>query len=405
MSERTSIPPTAASSASLRACLRLGAARLGPALGGPARASLPARLVRAVSGLADWPLALPPGTRFLLASPQGPNSKAGAVISELTACGIAREAIWTPADQSDHLLARGWRVGRWLVRWLCAPDRRLPRVSDVVALRLVAGRAAARDVLARHPEVMPIIISDVSPTLHMAWSASIALGRPPLWWQDDYHHVKPLPATVGMAVALNEGGLRAARTRDPELPVFARPRPEANPLREVGRRPRVGIATNASFRADPAQAALIADLGHRLDACEMIARLHPNSPLHGRANIAGCTVAPADETMAAFAARIDIAVVGNSAAQLQLLREGTPVLHVAGLDGNGFDLYRYVARGVCFGAEHPDEIALDDLRAHYRDARNGEKIRKFLDFAAPDQVPPLGALAAERSSALPLRPA
>lgn len=337
---------------------------------------------------------LPAGTRFLLASPQGPNSKAGAVISELTACGIAREAIWTPAEQSDNLLARVWRVCRWLVRWLCAPDRRLPRVSDVVALRLVAGRAAARDVLARHPEVMPIIISDVSPTLHMVWSASIALRRLPLWWQDDYHHVKPLPAPVGMAVVLNEGGLRAARARDRELPVFARPRPEVRPLRKVGRRPRVGIATNASFRADPDQVALIADLAHRLDASEMIVRLHPNSPLHGRASIAGCTVAPADETMARFAARIDIAVVGNSAAQLQLLREGTPVLHVAGLDENGFDLYRYVAQGVCFGAEQTDGIALEDVREHYRDERNGEKIRKLLGFVAPDEISPLGALTA-----------
>ncbi|MEQ6890027.1 hypothetical protein ABE957_15230 [Halomonas sp. CS7] len=71
--------------------------------------------------------------------------------------------------------------------------------------------------------------------------------------------------------------------------------------------------------------------------------------------------------MADFASRIDIAIVGNSGAQLWLLIHGVPVIHVPGFDQHGYDRYGYVHQAFAFGVYMLEDLSLDDVRYFYSD--------------------------------------
>ncbi|WP_145200150.1 hypothetical protein [Sphingobium sp. B2] len=390
----------------LLTCLRQSGERLRPALS-EARRRRPVleQLVapfRILAPLSRMPLRLPPQARYFLPSRSSPNSKTAAAMNELLAAGLDRSTIWTPDQQDERVLARIMRTAMWGLRlspmliWLAFLRR-----FDSCDRQILVGRAAMRQLLRRHPHLTPIIISDVNPTLHMLWSAAVSLGRAPLWWQDDYHHTGPLPYPVGAAAVLNQGGYAAALKRSPEALIAMRPRPAVKPMQEVPPKPRVGVATNASFTASPTQIALLAMLRDGVGARHTILRLHPNSPLHGRPlPEAWLAAAPADETLAAFARRVDMAVVGNSAAQLRLLGEGVPVLHVAGLDEHGFDLYGYVRNGFSMGMVRSADVSVDAINRHYADPAIQQRITDFMGLRRPVTIPGLAALARHSGSCI-----
>ncbi|WP_448664959.1 hypothetical protein ACG3SL_09875 [Sphingomonas sp. CJ20] len=335
-------------------CVRAASLRLRPALAA-ARARRPGR-ERWVRPLRRFePLALVPGTlpataRYYLPAHPRPNSKAAAVVAELCAAGVPRAAIWTRDEDRARrpLRVAGSLPSGLALLWRIA--RRAPHLDDVQQ-QIVLGREAYRRFLRRNPQVTPIIISDVSPELHMLWSAAAAEGNRALWWQDDFHHRGPLAQPVRHAAVLNEAGAAAVRAASPDAFLVRRDTPPPHAPRCIPARPVVGVAVNASFAADAAQRGSLERLREALGAGSIVLRLHPNSMLAGAASPAPwIEVAPRDETLAAFSARIDLCVVGNSAVQLRLLCAGVPVLHVAGLDDDGHDLYGYCAAGLVFGA-------------------------------------------------------
>lgn len=347
-------------------CLRGAERRLRPALAAPRRAR-PARErwigpLRRFEPLALVPDRLPPGVRYYLPSRALPNSKTATVVAELCAAGVPRGAIWT---RDDDRASRAWRLLRGLpfALGLLATLRRRARRMDPVRQQILLGRERYRRFLRRHPGVAPIVLSDVSPELHMLWSAADAEGVPALWWQDDFHHRGPLAQPAAFAAVLNEDGRRAADDAAPGARIYRRPAGGIVPFGRVPRPPRVGVAVNASFAAAPAQRALLRRLREALGADLLDLRVHPNSRLAaGDFPEPWIRLAPRDEPLAGFAGRIDLCVVGNSAVQLRLACAGVPVLHVAGLDADGHDLYGYVRDGLVYGGP---EIALEAIDRHY----------------------------------------
>lgn len=226
---------------------------------------------------------------------------------------------------------------------------------------------------------MPVIISDVSPGLHALWSAAAAEGNRAIWWQDDFHHHWPLPYAIRGAAVLNEPGLAAALEKGTAQVIAKRPTKLPLPIKPIPENPVVGMATNASFSIGPNEIAMMKTLVHALNVPVLHLRVHPNRPLTSAdVKDAPVQLAPRDETMEEFAARIDLAIVGNSAAQLWLIRNGVPAVHVPGFDGQGYDQYGYVKRGLVFGMRHFDEIRLSEIRSFY--CEQNKMIRKLFCY-------------------------
>ena len=396
-------PPGLEVNANLLVCLRRARERLGPAVAHqkrerPLRDAL-VRPFRFLSPLATVPLSLPPGVRFLLAARVRPNSKAEAVWNEMTRAGVATAAIGVEQGDRPGALVS---VGRLLYRlpgalWVAALVVWRCRRLDSVDLQVILGRWAYRRLLHRRPNVMPIIISDITPQLHMLWSAAAAEGCAVLWWQDDLHHRRPLPYAPTVAAVLNQGGLEMVRRLYPDALVVKRPQTEVKPMRGVPENPRVGVATNVSFGSSAEEREFLNRLRQALGVPELRLRLHPNSRL-GRLDFPEpwVEVAPVDESIEAFADNVDIAVVGNSAVQLKLLCEGVAVLHIAGLDRNGFDHYGYCEQGFVFGVEQISAISLERLVSFYSDPELAGGIRDYVRVRDEEGLEGLGRLVALR---------
>lgn len=399
---------------SLLACLRGAGSRLRPALDGERRRR-PLRFrilesLRLLEPLATLPLFWPRHARFVLLSYPQPNSKAAAAHSELTAAGIPRDAIWHPPLGGDRLAVRSLRILArllWAIAALSRLRHRLLR-HDQIDARIILGRESFRRTLRANPQLTPIIISDVSPTLHLLWSAAAAEGNRALWWQDDFHHHWRLPYDVRAAAVLNEPGLAAARQRGTAAIITRRPAEPPVPLRRVPRVPCVGVATNASFATTEAQRTLLSFVAEKLGVDQLHLRLHPTRHQPASAFRAWpVQLAPADEPMAAFAARVDLVVVGNTAAQIWLLRKGVPVLHISGLDTHGFDLYGYVRQRFVLGIQDLEALSLDCVAAFYESNSSlPTRIREYTTVGASRGVSELSDLASLMALPRPLvRPA
>ena len=334
---------------SLLTCIRGARSRLLPAAERelarrPRREFFMGRL-RVLSPLVQAPLMFPSRTRLYVPGFPKPNSKYAAVVDELIESGVMPDQIWHPAKEIDSLSRRIWRLMvrlPWAVILIFSVKRR-SRNLDVLAIQSILGRELFRRLLCKRPNLLPVIISDVSPSLHMLWSASSVEGNRAIWWQDDYHHIWRLPYMVRAAIVLNEGGLAVATDRLPPENIFRRPTQRPASIRPIPIKPRIGVATNALFNASPRQRAMLARLRRQLGVSRLHLRLHPTSNLaEGSAIDRWLVVAPSDESLEAYAGRLDIVVVGNSAVQLRLVQKGIPVIHVDGLDSLSFDLYGYV---------------------------------------------------------------
>jgi hypothetical protein len=140
------------------------------------------------------------------------------------------------------------------------------------------------------------------------------------------------------------------------------------------------VAVNVSFGGSEDDWRVLAALRDALQADVLHLRLHPNSTL-AAVPVPWIKVADRLETMVAFARRIDLAVVGNSASQLHLLTEGVPVLHLGGLDPQGFDLYGYVNEGLLPGADGASRVSLEAIRRFYESSGYFEKLQRRVGFA------------------------
>ena len=355
-------------------CLRGAGERLRPAierqkLRHPHREIIMSK-VRVLVPLAKIPLSLAKNIRFYLDSYPHPNSKVAAVVNELCAAGISRSMIWTPGPSQNYTVVSFVRL---LYRLPCAliylfiMVRRAPFL-DCIDLQIILGREVFRHLLHRYPMVKPIIISDVSPDLHMLWSAASVAGCGALWWQDDYHHIESLPYPVSLAAVLNQGGYEAVLYSCPSAVIVRRPSIPLKPIRPIPEYPRVGIATNTLFVASQEQRDLLAQIRQGLGVAVLYIRLHPNSKL-GSVDFSdpSISIASFDESLEQFASKIDIAIVGNSAVQLRLVCEGLPVLHISGLDPLGFDLYGYCQRGITYGDRTLGNNILSDITNFFND--------------------------------------
>jgi hypothetical protein len=353
--------------------------------------------LRLLEPLAMLPLFWPRHARFVLLSYPQPNSKAAAAHDELVAAGIPRDAIWHPPLGGDRLAVRSLRILArlpWAIGTLARLRQRLRR-RDHIDARIILGRESFRRTLRTNPHLTPLIISDVSPTLNTLWSAAAAEGNRALWWQDDFHHHARLPYDVRAAAVLNEAGLQAARQRGTAAIIARRPTEPPVPLRRVPRAPTVGVATNASFATTEAQRTLLATVAAKLGVDQLQLRLHPTRRQPASAfRDWPVELAPADEPMDAFAARVGLVVVGNTAAQIWLLRKGAPVLHISGLDTLGYDRYGYARQGFVLGIEELDTLSLDRVAAFYEsDPSLPTRIREYTTVDASRGVSELSELA------------
>ena len=337
--------------------------------------------IRVFSPLAQMPLGFSKSIRFYLPTFPIPNSKAAAVVNELCCSGISRSMIWTPRPSQKstitnlvHLL---YRLPFALI-YVCIIVRRTPSL-DCIDLQILLGRELYRQLLCRHPMVKPIIISDVSPDLHMLWSAAIVAGCGALLWQDDYHHIGSLPYPVAAAAVLNQGGYEAVLRSSSSAVIVRRPSVALKPIRNIPEHPKVGIACNAFFIANKEQRQLLNHFRESLGSAELYVRLHPNSKLvSADFPESWITIAPFDETLEQFALNIDIALVGNSAVQLRLICEGVPVLHVPELDIQGYDAYGYCRRGFVYGSQNIGVDILSEISIHYNNPKLQVQLAEYV---------------------------
>ena len=381
-------------------CLRGAGERLRPAVKEQSlrhpQKEIVMRKLRVLAPLAQVPLFFPKTVRFYLPAFPFKNSKAAAVFNELTSAGISRSMIWTPGP-SQHYTATDfarllYRLPRALL-FLFIMLRRAP-LLDYIDLQIILGREVYRHLLLRYPLVKPIIISDVSPELHMLWSAATVAGAGALWWQDDYHHIEFLPYSVVAAAVLNQDGYDVVCQSSPAAMIVRRPSLRSKSIRLIPDKPRVGIATSNFFFASSEQLEFLYQIRQVLCVDVLYVRLHPNSTL----TLADfpetwVTIAPVDESLEQFASKIDIAVVGNSAVQLKLVSEGVPVVHISGLDPQDYDSYGYCQREFVFGIQLIQDLRLFDLRKFYSEEISYVKLEEYVGIRDSKLVSDLACLA------------
>ncbi|WP_143520829.1 hypothetical protein [Puniceibacterium antarcticum] len=215
-------------------------------------------------------------------------------------------------------------------------------------------------------------IGDRSPRrIAMAAGAALA-GRASLYWQNGYHDRVIPDLGYKNAAVLNTAGAAAFAGRATQ--VWVLDPSEQSVLRLPERIRRLGIATNAFADAeiDLLRDRVIASVP---DA-EVALRLHPRIENFDATRVPGWDVRSRGESLQVFARSCDVVICGNTAAQIEILMAGTPVIHVAGLDPHGFDLYGYTARGISFGVEALPSGGLEEsLRAFYAKSGWAERLQ------------------------------
>ena len=346
------------------------------------------RYLRLLTPLTAIPVQINPRYKIFLDGSVAPNSKTGAVYREITAFGKYREGIWHLAIKPIGASIKLFRIfirTPWLLKLLWT-KRKMIRQLDLVALQVVIGYAAYKRFFKKNINLIPIIISDLSPVLQMQWGAALSLGRNVIWWQDDYHHYKGfskedyMPYRADIAIVLNQKGLETVLKKNPNAQIYRRKRTLVHPLKPIPAICKVGIATNASFQASSDQLHYIDSIRQVLGVDKVYFRLHPNSKLTIKElNASWIEIAPSNELVETFSQKINIVIVGNSAVQLKLLCLGIPVIHVAALDIYHFDRYGYCNLGFCLGFKKGERISLVEVDKFYKNAMISTRLNQFVN--------------------------
>jgi hypothetical protein len=342
-----------------------------------------------LSPLKEIPVSIDQRFSWFLHGGIHPNSKSGAAFRELVEAGIKPESIWHLDLNGNNKLIGIFRVLSRLpwVTGLIIQKIKVFRYIDLAALQVLIGYAAYKRFFLENSKLKPVIISDISPTLHMQWSAALSVNSEVLWWQDDYHHFEGfseenyLPYTCDFAIVLNEHGYKTVKSQSPEAKIFRRKPTNVFPLRKIPNNPKIGMATNVLFEATPAQLEIVKELKERLSASEIFLRLHPNSKLHSAKSLPKwLCIAKKRETLEGFAQRIDLVIVGNTAAQLKLLCLSVPVLHVTLFDNFGSDLYQYCRLGFSYGVEDLGKLNMEDVHKFYSEKFKSRSLEEYVNI-------------------------
>ncbi|MBB3985155.1 hypothetical protein GGQ68_001484 [Sagittula marina] len=309
-----------------------------------------------------------------------PQSKAAGIVSTLEQAGLPREAIAQPGRLSAFRRL-GIKCRAVALAFRAEPWRRRLQVNDlvlVVASLLHAERFSGLSTMTVH-------IGDRSPRrIALATGAALA-GRPTLYWQNGFHDTAIPDLGYQEAAIFNaeaEAALAGRATR-----LWAIESGRTADLRVPARIERLGVATNAFVGTE------IDTMRSRIDQlfpnARVALRLHPRVSSFDAGRVPDWDVRPRAESLGDFAMGCDVVICGNTAAQIEILKAGTPVIHSAGLDPHGFDLYGYAARGISFGLEHWSEgDVLKDLTRFYR--ADGWNQRLLTEIGGPSEnVPPL----------------
>ena len=227
--------------------------------------------------------------------------------------------------------------------------------------KVIFGYIAFKSFLKKSNQVYPLINSDINPPMAvMGAAASAVFGV--YWWQDDYHHISAPRIAVRKAAILNRKAHEAMKQRHPSAVIIFR----------VSKKPRVikvssfnsiGVAVNASFCL-PKSLEMLKKIKSIFGCQSLVIRLHPTA-MPVNSSESWLKFAPKTQTLEEFCDSCDLFVVGNSAVQIKILLAGKPVIHTGYLDDDGFDLYKYVEKGVVYGCLNVDEILTHDFIQHY----------------------------------------
>ncbi|MCH7412066.1 hypothetical protein MM213_01115 [Belliella sp. R4-6] len=359
------------------------------------------RWARVFSPLKDIPISINHDKRFFLDAFASPNSKALSVVKEFENAEILNQELFTKEQKTSSLILSARLVYYTLLALpvLLRVFKNRKSLLNEVDLQVIIGYASYKLFLKNNKKIIPIIISDITPTAHMLWAAVVSLKREVFWWQDDHHHYNGFsdenyfPYTSTYAAVLNQKGLETVLEKSPNARIFYRDQTVVKPLREIPNNPRVGIATNAFFEATPEQIELLKQVKKKLNIELLKIRLHPNSKLSENSFPAALLrIAPKNESIESFSDSVDIAIVGNSAVQLRLLCEGLPVIHISGLDIHGYDNYKYCQNGFCFGLEGLSFLDLNALQKFYTNPFIANLLFEYVKIKDVAQYEPLSKL-------------
>lgn len=289
--------------------------------------------------------------------PVTPYSKAAGILAALERHGMPRGRILTPG-RAGRLRRLGLKLEAVSVALAIRPWGRRLSHDDlllVIACLFHARRLAGATSLTVH-------IGDRSPR-RIALAAGAALaGRASLYWQNGYHDRVIPDLRYENAAVFNAAGAAAFVGRPTQ--VWEMDPPAQSVLRKPERIKHLGVATNAF--AGPEIEAARDRVGIAFPDAEVALRLHPRIETFDAERVPGWDVRHRSQSLEDFARSCDVVICGNTAAQIEILMAGTPVIHIAGLDPYGFDLYGYVARGISFGGEIlQDGAVVDAIRTFY----------------------------------------
>lgn len=347
--------------------------------------------------LAELPFWLRPKSGLYISNIGNSASKTGIAYAEIIAS--------SPENKSQVIVSKSFTLNSHIHRALRIVCR-LPRALIVhIYLRrrkvrigtyrqsLIIGLDATRRFLRRNPSLYPLIISDLSPQLTILFLAAYLECNRAIWWQDDYHHIQAPPFPFRFGCFLNDRAILSLGSDRREALIFRRPTSKPRPINKPVPNPKIGVIVSATFSCNLHVIHILTRLRSTLNANNLLMRLHPNSKLSQHDfPMQWITVGACNKPLDFFASQIDIAVVGNSASQLRLLIEGIPVIHIAGLDSEGYDLYKYVETGIVFGAVDPGNISLTAIYEFYECSTHQERVASLVNISSDDAILPVARL-------------
>lgn len=332
------------------------------------------------------PLHLPKKARVYIHGGASAASKNGIALRELRLAGVPLDLITIENPQTLPFFVKIIRILLRLPRALIILRKisKRRRKLDLIDYRIIIARELCRTSLRFRPLLSPLIVSDVSPILNILWSAASSEGNRAVWWQDDFHHFKPLPYDIRGAAVLNLPGLHCVKKRSNVATAAVRVNKKPMRVQRITTKPVVGIAVNNWFTASTNQINQLNSIRKKLKSDWVHLRLHPNTSLNEKYEIErpGLKLSDSNESMEDFAARIDLCIVGNSASQISLLKNGIPVVHMPGLDTHGYDLYRYVSSGLVMGCKDTLRLSIKQINNFYDKIENYQKL---VDYVSLDE--------------------